>query len=94
MKISEIGKALSNPVRVKILHILSENDLTASEVHKKYNNSFNDDKRRESIYRELEKLVDFSIVDKEYYQEDKKILYSLISERININLSNRTIDRS
>jgi DNA-binding transcriptional ArsR family regulator len=89
--ITEIGSALSNPTRVRLLQLLSEGDYTASSAHKAYNENFSDDKHRESIYRELENLVEHGFLDKNYEMNDKELQYSLRLERFEVNLANSEI---
>lgn len=86
MDINDVGTALSNPTRVRLLQLLSESDYTASTAHEEYNGRFNDDKHRESIYRELENLVEHGFLDKNYETKSKELRYSLRCQKIEINL--------
>jgi Fe2+ or Zn2+ uptake regulation protein len=46
-------------------------------AHEKYNETFDEGKHRESIYRELEKLVESGLVKKDYSQKEKRLVYNL-----------------
>lgn len=88
---SDLGIALSNPTRVKLLQLLSDENYGASEAHKMYNQTFNEGKHRESIYRELEKLVDSDLVEKDYNQEEKRLVYSLAYESAKVDFANSEV---
>jgi Fe2+ or Zn2+ uptake regulation protein len=90
--INDVGTALSNPTRVRLLQLLSESDYTASTAHEEYNGRFNDEKHRESIYRELENLVDHGFLDKDYETEYKELRYSLRHERLELNLPEAEVE--
>lgn len=92
MEINEFGSALANPTRVRLISILSEDDYSASSAHKEYSKRFDDEKHRESIYRELENLVEYGLLTKEYRTEDKELQYSLRYERLEIDLIDSSIN--
>ncbi len=71
MEITKIGKALSNETRIKILGLISQDDRSSIETYREYQNEFADDKHRETIYRELEHLVEVNLVEKYYDDEEK-----------------------
>ena len=77
MNIVDIGKALSNRTRTQLLFLLTDGPKSTSSLHEEYLKEFDEERHRESIYRELEKLVDSGIVNKQYDDELKQFLYSL-----------------
>ena len=91
MNINKVGSALANPTRVRLLRLLSEADYTASSAHDEYNKRFSDEKHRESIYRELENLVEQGFLSKDYEMEAKELQYSLRFERFEVDLKNSEI---
>lgn len=92
MDITELGKAVSSKTRVRILQLLSENSYTASGLHKKYIDEFDDDKHRESIYRELENLVDLGLLEKEYESKNSSLIYRLEDLRYIVDLSESEVN--
>ncbi|WP_457550061.1 hypothetical protein [Archaeoglobus sp.] len=85
-EISKVAKALSSITRLRLINIVSKfNGLTAIEIYKIYKDTYNDFKYRESIYRELEKLVDAKILKKEYDKDSKRLIYKLNIKNIMIN---------
>lgn len=86
MDINKVGSALTNPTRVRLLRLLSERDYSASSAHEEYNRRFGDQKHRESIYRELENLVEYGFLEKGYRTEKKELQYSLRCERLEVDL--------
>lgn len=86
MEITDVGKALSNPTRVNILKLLCGRPYSASELHRKYIEQYDDDKHRESIYRELENLKEFGLVKKKYKSDEKSLYYEILSTRLLIDL--------
>jgi len=92
VNINQAGSALSNPTRVRLLSLLSEQDYSASTAHEEYNERFEDDKHRESIYRELENLVEYGLLTKNYQTEEKELRYSLRYERLEIDLTTSDVD--
>jgi DNA-binding transcriptional ArsR family regulator len=88
-----IAKALSSITRLRLIEIISEFEkLTATEVYNIYREKYNDSKHRESIYRELEKLVTAKILKKEYDDRTKRIVYKLHLSNIKINLQDLKIE--
>lgn len=82
----DAGKALSNNTRVRLLQILSDESLSATEAKEKHNTRFDEDTRRESIYRELEKLVELGFLNKDYDSEEKSLVYTLRFDSITVYL--------
>ncbi|MBC7092271.1 MAG: helix-turn-helix transcriptional regulator [Nitrososphaeria archaeon] len=90
-KIYKISRALSSETRLKILKIIGSSSLTLSEITEKFNNSYHTHMYKESIYRELEQMVNAGILRKKYYQKDKKLKYEIAKKEIIINLGNLTV---
>lgn len=91
MDLLEVSQALSNPTRINLIQIIRDNPLSASITHQKYIENY-EDKKRESIYRELENLVDASLVIKEYNSEEKKIEYRLAHKYLSVDLTETTVE--
>lgn len=85
MNIQEVSQALSNPTRINLIRMVGERPLSASDAHKKYIEDY-EDKKRESIYRELENLVDASLLTKSYNSDEKELQYRLTYEQLEVNL--------
>lgn len=96
MDLSTFGSALSNPTRVELLSLLSDTSGTASDLADRYNERYDDTKHRESIYRELEKLVEVGLLDKEYDTEARELQYSLsiVEYRVNLASSEVVVEES
>lgn len=92
MDINEVGSALANPTRVRLLTILSEQDYSASTAHEQYNKRFSDEKHRESVYRELENLVEYGLLNKNYATKEKELRYSLRCERLEVDLVDSVVE--
>jgi len=91
MDLQEVSQALSNPTRINLIKIVGESPLSAANAHKRYVEMY-DGKKRESIYRELENLVDASLLTKEYNNEEKQIQYKLAQEYLGVDLVEITIE--
>ncbi|MGY5871804.1 MAG: helix-turn-helix domain-containing protein [Candidatus Thorarchaeota archaeon] len=74
MNISDIGKVLSSNTRCRLL-VLLEKSLSLNEIYNKYREEDQKTLRKETIYRHLESLVDSGLVEKKYYQDDKRVKY-------------------
>ncbi|WP_144244825.1 transcriptional repressor [Thermococcus eurythermalis] len=73
--IARLLKSLSSETRIELLEIISEKgELSAAEVFREYSQRYKP-LRRESIYRELEKMVETGVLSKKYCTRSKKILY-------------------
>ena len=92
MSIMQIASALSSETRLKLIRIISNNQLSAVEAFKIYNKTYNEKKHRETIYRELESLVKSNILNKSYLKNKKKIVYELVSEKIIFDLLKNQIE--
>lgn len=86
MNIEDVGAALSNLTRVRLLRILSDTSHTASSAHEEYDRRFSDSKHRESVYRELENLVEQGLVEKHYETESKELRYTPRFTRLELDL--------
>lgn len=91
MDLEKVGAALANVTRLRVLQLLGEKPDSASGIHQRYLDTYEDEKRRESIYRGLERLVDADIATKEYVNE-KGIIYRLEHDRLLIDLQNVTVE--
>jgi len=85
--LAELVGALANEMRIELLQILSRGPLPAPAVFAELSRNGSDIKYRESVYKGLEVLVDAGLVDKVYDKKNKKILYSLVSERLDIDFT-------
>ena len=90
MDLHQVSKALSNPTRLNLLGILREDPRSAADAHRAYIREY-EAKQRESIYRELEILVEASLLSKEYNTDEKEIQYRLRHEELVVDLANRTV---
>lgn len=88
MEITAIGQSLSNETRVRILTIVADNPCPAVEAHRQYEDEFAEGKYRETIYRELENLVEAGLLSKEYNEEEGQIEYKLKHREILLDLAN------
>lgn len=87
MKVTDLGNALRSQTRLNILKILDKKSLRAIDVYNEYKVLFSSDaKHRESIYKELERLVDAGILNKRYDRNKKGIIYALRFQTIHIDL--------
>lgn len=82
MEVTEVGKALGSRTRISILSLLADGARSSIETFEQYDDAHEDKKRRETIYRELENLVEAGLVAKEYDEEDGKIVYRLRHNKI------------
>lgn len=88
MKKKEIiqkAKGLSSETRLNLIELIGVKEHTVSELKEKYDEEY-EGKTRETIYRELEKLVDAEILEKQYDKGIKSFLYSITSRKIEIEL--------
>ncbi len=91
MDLMEVGKALSNETRLRLLQLLADKSDSASGVHERYVNEYDDRKHRESIYRALEKLVEVQILTKEY-QKESGLVYHLANEQLVVDLRELSVE--
>jgi DNA-binding transcriptional ArsR family regulator len=91
MELELVAKALSNTTRLKVLQLVADQPDTAIGTFQRYADTYDDDKHRESIYRELGVLVDAEVLQKEY-QAGRGLLYQLTHDRLLIDLHNTTVE--
>ena len=92
MDLVEFGKSVSNQTRVRLLHLLSERDYSATEVYEIYDTQYNEKKHRTTIYRQLERMNDWGILDKYYDESEGELKYSLKCDNVRVDLSNSEIE--
>lgn len=90
MEIEQVGRALSNETRLRLLQLIADEPSTAKEAHDRYIDTYTDQKHRESIYRALETLVDAGILTKEYSTE-RGIMYEINHRALIVDLQTVTI---
>lgn len=90
MELQQVGAALANETRRKILRLIAVEPDSAVSTHRRYLNSYSDDKHRESIYRGLETLVEADILVKDY-DEQQGLIYQLKYDNIRIDLHTCTV---
>lgn len=86
MKIDEFCSALSSSTRVRIIKIIQKRELTAAECYKMFAEKYSNSLRRESIYKEMEKLLENGLLHKRYDNKTKKLVYALKIKKITIDL--------
>ena len=91
-KIKKICDVLSSETRLKIIKLFTNKKHSAVEAYRKYNETYPDNKQRETIYRELEKLVEADILKKSYNQNKKSLEYKLNLSAISINMRGLKIE--
>ena len=84
-KLSKIIKELSSPIKLRILNLLCQHEMSLNELHKFIFKEY-DIKYPQTTYNYIEKLVKNNIVIKIYDQEEKYIKYKLIGKNLGINL--------
>jgi DNA-binding transcriptional ArsR family regulator len=82
MEVTSVGHALSSETRVRLLRLIHRESMTSSQAFEQYQEEFNSPKYRESIYRELEELVEARLIEKQYDSEDKQLVYAVDSDII------------
>lgn len=87
MDLMQVGKALSNGTRLKLLQLVADESVTAVRAHRRYGETYDEEIRRESIYRALEVLVDAQLLTKEY-ERDKGVVYRVTHEELLVDLRN------
>jgi len=91
MELIAVSKALSNETRLRLLKIIATEAGSATGIHQRYVDEYEDQKHRESVYRALENLVDAELLTKEY-QQDAGLVYQLAHEQVVIDLPAADID--
>lgn len=77
-KIVRVGKTLAYPMRIRILQVLHNNELTLNEIHEK----IPEIKYKDNIYRHLEKLKKIGLVHKHYNNKKNKLVYELKEKKL------------
>lgn len=83
MELQSFVKVLNNPRRQKILQLLAEKDMSASEIFKQLGGLA--PKYRQSVNKSLDALEKAGLVKKYYSGKDKSILYHLSKKSYSIN---------
>ncbi|HEC76541.1 MAG TPA: hypothetical protein ENI33_04705 [Thermoplasmatales archaeon] len=92
MNFKKVIFALNSDTRLRIIQILDNcKNCGVMEILKNYTQLYNPQIHRETIYRELEKLVDAGIVEKKYDTKNKKIYYELKIKKLKIDILKRKI---
>jgi len=86
VNIVKVLRVLASERRLKILGIMNRTNQTSAELHRKFNSRYGEKYPRETIYRDLELLVNTGIVAKNYDRGDKKLYYTLTTEKVAIDL--------
>jgi Fe2+ or Zn2+ uptake regulation protein len=79
------SKALSSKTRLNLIQLIGRDKYTVSQLKAMFEQNY-EGRTRETIYRELEKLVDAGILSKEYHNQRKKLFYSAELEEIKFKL--------
>lgn len=94
MELREVCYALSDETRLRLLEVVhDEGPLTSKKAHELFVDRF-DDRRRESIYKAMESLVDAELLEKFYDRDGKGLVYQLAHERLLIKLDEMIISES
>lgn len=86
MQQDNLFAVLNSEVRREILKILSQGPTSVKEVLTKLQLKKIEIKYRESVYRDLEKLVNVGLVKKYYDNKQKGIRYQLLTTQIQFDL--------
>jgi Fe2+ or Zn2+ uptake regulation protein len=89
MKIKDIAYCLNSELRLKILQLLSEKDMTAPDIFLKLKKSV---RFRQYINRELEILKNNELISKYYDDDNKKLFFHLCYENVIIAFKTLEID--
>jgi len=82
-EIIKFSKIFSSKTRLRLIQLLSKDELTSKEIWEKFKGEYKDI-RRESIFRELEKLRKSNIIKRKYDEKKKQFVYSLNLKEIKI----------
>ncbi|MHA1248895.1 MAG: ArsR/SmtB family transcription factor [Candidatus Helarchaeota archaeon] len=92
MMIIKVLKALSSKTRLRIINLLTSKELSAIEIYRLYIMKYNERISRESIYKATEKLVNANLITKNYDRKNKKIVYKLNFEKLEIDFKTLKIN--
>lgn len=81
-KLVKIGKSLSHPVRIKLLQILHDKEMTLKEIHE----LMPEIKYKDNIFRHLETLKNSGFVQQFYNDKKKKLVYKVKADTFIVNL--------
>lgn len=87
MDVSQVLNALSSPKRLRLVQFLGNGDFSAMDIYKQFS-MVDANVHRETIYRDLERLVAADLISKYYDITTKKILYRLSAKKLAIDLVN------
>ena len=85
-KTVKIGDALSNPIRIKIIHLLNKKPMNIYELAKTLNLS------RPVIYTHLKKLEDADLVESDLILDDARAKRIYKSKEFKLCIDNKKID--
>ena len=83
-RLSKIRKAISSPVKLRILNLLCKKEMSLNELHSPIAKEF-DIKYPQTTYNYLENLVEKGLVEKIYNQNEKVIKYHIIKKKFQLN---------
>lgn len=90
MELQSFVKVLDNSRRQKILQLLSEKDMSTSEIFKELGDLA--PKYRQSVNKSLDALEMIGLVKKYYGSKDKSILYHLMKKSYLINFKTLVVE--
>jgi Fe2+ or Zn2+ uptake regulation protein len=91
-KTALILRALDSDLRRELLKIAIEGPLDADGFYNKVIDRGFNIRYKESVYKELQMLVQAELIDKFYDVQSKKILYRLKSERVVVDIKTMEAD--
>lgn len=91
-KTALILRALDSDLRRELLKIAIEGPLDADGFYNRVIDRGFNIRYKESVYKELQTLVQAELIDKFYDVQTKKILYRLKSERVVVNIKTMETD--
>ena len=83
-RLSKILKAISSPVKLRILNLLCKKEMSLNELQSPIAKEF-DIKYPQTTYNYLENLVEKGLVEKIYNQNQKVIKYHIIKKKFQLN---------
>lgn len=89
MELADVAYGLNSKTRRQILQLLSENELTAPEIYQMLGD--NAPVYRQSVNKALDILEQCKLVTKYYNSERKVIQFSIVKNKLIINLEDLTI---
>jgi len=92
MEITTAAHALSSETRIRLLQIITATPSSSAEAFDQYQIQYQSPMRRESIYRELEKLVDAGLATKRYDQDKKELVYAGQADVICFDIAQESVE--